>query len=237
MNLRRAAGPPLVIGHRGAAAHEPENTLPSLAAGVAAGADLVEFDIGPDLRLAHSEHERPVDYVSLDEALAFLSGHDVGVHLDAKEPGYEQALVDAVRRHGLEGRTVVSTAFAQTTRRLEQIAPSLPRAIGYPRDRFGVSGIHWPRGATRAAAAALAQAMPLRLPLLIRRARANVLALHYTLCSQAAVTAAHRAGVPVLAWTVNHEDRVRRLADIGVDAIVSDDPQMARTVLATLKRP
>ncbi len=58
-----------------------------------------------------------------------------------------------------------------------------------------------------------------------------MLALHHTLCSQAAVTAAHRAGVPVLAWTVNHEDRVRRLADIGVDAIVSDDPQMARRVL------
>ena len=73
--------------------------------------------------------------------------------------------------------------------------------------------------------------MPLRLPLLLRRARANVLSLHHTLCSQAAVTAAHRAGVPVLAWTANHEDRVRRLADIGVDAIVSDDPQMARRVL------
>jgi len=237
VNLRRAAGPPLVIGHRGAAAHEPENTLPSLAAGVAAGADLIEFDIGPDLRLAHSARERPLEHVSLDEALAFLSQHDVGVHLDAKEPGYEQALVDAVRRHGLEGRAIVSTAFTQTTRRLEQLAPWLPRAIGYPRDRLGVSGFAWPRAATRAGAVALAQAMPLRLPLLIRRARANVLSLHHTLCSQAAVAAAHRAGVPVLAWTVNQEDRVRRLADIGVDGIVSDDPRMAREVVATLNRP
>ena len=47
----------------------------------------------------------------------------------------------------------------------------------------------------------------------------------------AAVAAAHRLGAPVLAWTVNDPETVRRLAGIGVDAIVSDDPGMA---LATL---
>jgi glycerophosphoryl diester phosphodiesterase len=237
VNLRRAAGRPLVIGHRGAAAREAENTLPALAAGVAAGADLVEFDVGPDLRLAHSARERPATDLSLDEALAFLSSHDVGVHLDAKQPGYEQELVDPVRRHGLEGRTVVSTAFAQTTRRLEELAPRLPRAIGYPRDRFGVARMHWPQTLTRAGAAVTAQAMPLRLPLLLRRARANVLSLHHTLCSRSAVATSHRFGAPVLAWTVNDEASVRRLAEIGVDGIVSDDPEMARRVLATLDRP
>ena len=34
-----------MIGHRGAAAVAPENTLESLGAAVAAGADLVEFDV------------------------------------------------------------------------------------------------------------------------------------------------------------------------------------------------
>jgi len=79
--------------------------------------------------------------------------------------------------------------------------------------------------------------MPLRLPLLIRRSRANVLSLHHTLCSRAAVAASHRAGAPVLAWTVNDPAGVRRLSEAGVDAIVSDDPEMAREVLGTLSRP
>jgi glycerophosphoryl diester phosphodiesterase len=237
VNLRRAAGPPLVIGHRGAAARAPENTLASLEAAVAAGADLVEFDVGADLGLAHSPQERPADGLSLDDALAFLSPAGVGVHVDAKEPGYEAAILAALRRHGLEERAVVSTAFGVTTRRLAQLAPSLPRAIGYPHDRYRISRFRWPEALSRTGAAALREAMPLRLPILIRRSRANVLSLHHTLCSRAAVAASHRAGAPVLAWTVNDPAGVRRLSEAGVDAIVSDDPEMAREVLGTLSRP
>jgi glycerophosphoryl diester phosphodiesterase len=238
VNLTRVDGrPPLVIGHRGAAARAPENTLESLRIAVEARADLVEFDVGADLQLAHSARERPSAELSLDDALAFLADHGVGVHLDAKAPGYEQALVDAIKRHGLEGRAVVSTAWSVTSRRLAQLEPALPRAIGYPRDRYGVSRVRWPDGLTRSGAAALRQAMPLRLPVLLRRSRANVLSLHHTLCSRAAVAISHRSGAPVLAWTVNDPDAVRRLAALGVDAIVSDDPQMARDALATLSRP
>jgi glycerophosphoryl diester phosphodiesterase len=238
VNLTRGDGRlPFVIGHRGAAARAPENTLASLRVAVAAGADLVEFDVGADLQLAHSARERPSEELSLDDALAFLAAHGVGVHLDAKAPGYEQALVEAIRRHGLEGRAVVSTAWAVTSRRLAQLAPTLPRAIGYPRDRYGISRLRWPGGLTRCGAAALRQAMPLRLPVLLGRSRANVLSLHHTLCSRAAVATSHRLGAPVLAWTVNDPPAVRRLAVLGVDAIVSDDPGMAREVLATLNRP
>ena len=40
-----ATGAPLVIGHRGAAARAPENTLPSFEHAVAAGADALELDV------------------------------------------------------------------------------------------------------------------------------------------------------------------------------------------------
>ncbi|MDP9285558.1 MAG: glycerophosphodiester phosphodiesterase [Actinomycetota bacterium] len=234
MRLRRGEGRPLVIGHRGAAAVAPENTLASLEAAVAAGADLVEFDISPGLRLGHSELEIPTDPIDLDFALEYLREHRLGVHLDVKLPGYETEVVAALRRHGLEERAVVSTAFAVTSRRVAVLAPQLPRAIGYPRDRLGVARIPWPRGLTQAGAAVLRQAMPLRVPLLLRVARANVLSLHHALCSRAAVAAAHRLGAPVLAWTANDAETVRRLAAVGVDAIVSDDPGMALRSLATL---
>ncbi|HZU20283.1 MAG TPA: glycerophosphodiester phosphodiesterase [Gaiellaceae bacterium] len=238
MNLRRADGRrPLVVGHRGAAAVAAENTLASLEAAVAARADVVEFDVGPDLRLAHSQREVPAAQITLDDALEFLRAHDLGVHLDAKLPGYEAELVDAIDRHGLRERAVVSTAWPATTRRLARIAPHLPRAIGYPRDRYGVSRAPWPAPLTRAGAAALRTAMPARLPLLLRAARANVLALHWTLCSGAAVRLAHRAGVPVLAFTVNDATEVERLAALGIDGIVTDDPRMAASVLATLDEP
>ncbi len=235
MKLEREAGAlPLVIGHRGAAAVAPENTLQALQAAVEAGADLVEFDIGPDLRLSHSLHELPEQQISLDDALEFLRAHDLGVHLDAKSPGYEQEIVDAARRHGLADRAVVSTAFAVSSRRLRRIAPDLPRAIGYPRDRYGISRFHWPAGLTRAGAGALRQAMPVRIPILLAAARADTLSLHHSLCSRAAVQISHALGAPVLSWTANDPATVRRLASIGVDAIVSDDPGMALRTLATL---
>ncbi len=161
MNLRRGDGPPLVIGHRGAAAVAPENTLEALQAAVAAGAQLVEFDIGPDLRLAHSDREVPVGAITLDAALEFLREQSLGVHLDLKQPGYEAEVVETLRRHGMDERALVSTTFSVTTRRLALLAPSLPRAIGYPRDRYGVARVRWPAPLTRLGAAALRQAMPL----------------------------------------------------------------------------
>ena len=232
MNLRRATGRPLVIGHRGAAAVAPENTLAALEAAVAARVDLVEFDISPGLRLGHSLAELPPEEVSLDDALEFLKGHGVGVHLDVKLPGYEHDVLEAIRRHDVGERAVVSTSFAVTVRRFARLAPELPRAIGYPRDRLGVSNLSWPRPMQQAGAAALRQAMPVRIPVLLRWARANTLSLHHTLCSRAAVAISHRLGAPVLAWTVNDPASVRRVTAAGVDGIVSDDPEMA---LATLR--
>ncbi|MCW2963725.1 MAG: glycerophosphoryl diester phosphodiesterase [Actinomycetia bacterium] len=234
MNLRKTDGRPLVIGHRGAAAVAPENTLAALEAAVAARVDLVEFDISPGLRLGHSLDELPHDSISLDEAFEYLKAHDVGVHLDVKLPGYEEQVLEAIERHAFAERAVLSTAFAVTARRFARLAPDLPRAIGYPRDRLGVSNLHWPPPLQRAGATALRQAMPVRVPLLLRWARANTLSLHHTLCSRAAVATAHRLGAPVLAWTVNDPAGVRRVTAAGVDGIVSDDPEMTVATLLAL---
>ena len=74
MNLWRGPERPFVIGHRGAAGVAPENTLASLEAAVAAGADIIEFDVQPDLRLGHTGRRRPGEAPSLDDALDYLRG-------------------------------------------------------------------------------------------------------------------------------------------------------------------
>ena len=225
MNLRRESGRPLVIGHRGAPCVAPENTLSSLEAAVRAGADIVEFDVSPGLVLAHSPGETPADAITLDSALDYLRGTGAGVHLDVKLGGYERDVVAAVHAHVLADRALVSTALPRIGRELARAAPALPRAIGYPRDRLGMSRLRWPTAVTTPAAAALRTAIPLRVPVLLRQARATVLALHHTLCSHASVAAAHRNGAAVLAWPVSDAPGALRMADLGVDAIVSDDPE------------
>jgi glycerophosphoryl diester phosphodiesterase len=233
LELWRQGGRPHVIGHRGASARAPENTMAAFRIALAAGVDLVEFDVSPGLRVTHDP--APAGEVpTLDEVLELLAEAGVGAHVDLKQPGYEREAVEAIERHGLADRAVVSTAFAVTAKRLRELRPGLPVAIGYPRDRYGISRFSWPRPLTASGAAALRGTMPVRVPLLLRGSRATVLALHHALCSPAAVAAAHRRGAPVLGWTANDAATVERLLDAGVDAIVSDDPELVVTTLATL---
>jgi glycerophosphoryl diester phosphodiesterase len=235
-------GRPLVIGHRGAARVAPENSLEGLAAAVAAGADLVEFDVerradDAALVLGHPGVAPAGAALELDAALAYLESQPIGVHVDLKLVGAERELAASVRAHGVGERTVVTSTWARSLRRLATEAPELTRAISYPRDRYGASVIPWPRPVVRASAAALRAAMGLRAPLLLTAAAGDALSLHHALVSPAIVRRAHRRGPAVIAWTVNDPGRVEELARSQVDAIVSDDPQMAVAVLATLKTP
>ena len=143
IDLRRAEGAPLLrVGHRGAAALAPENTIASLELAVELGCDLVEFDVlelGGRLVLAHSAGEVPAETASLDDALAFLARSEAGAHVDLKTPGTEAAVADALRRHGLVERAVVSTFRPESLRALHAAEPGLRLGLTYPEDRHGLS--------------------------------------------------------------------------------------------------
>jgi glycerophosphoryl diester phosphodiesterase len=214
------------IGHKGAAALAPENTLRSLEAAIEVGVDVVEFDVVDSLVLAHSQHEIPQEPASLDQALALLRRHDVGVHVDVKSVGVEREIVEALRRHELLDRAYVTTFEVPVLHRFAELEPSLPRGLSYPRDRYGVS-----RGRALAplrlgGAAALRQALPRRIAGLLARARATVASLHYGVVTRATVERCHALGIPVIAWTVDSPALLARMHAAGVDAVVSNDPRI-----------
>jgi glycerophosphoryl diester phosphodiesterase len=234
---RHPDGRPLVIGHRGAAAVAPENTLAGLEAAIGSGADIVEFDVAEGLVLDHPGGVPAKSPPALDDALALLAAHPIGVQIDLKHDGIEPGVAEAVRRHDLGERVVVSSTSAGALRRLERADPALARAISYPNDRYGAAGLPWPRSVVSSAAACLRPAMRLRLPPLLSAAGAQALSVRHELVGRALVEATHARGAAVIAWTVNDPVSARRLAEIGVDAIVSDDPGMVLRLLATLKQP
>jgi glycerophosphoryl diester phosphodiesterase len=232
VDFRHPAGRPLVIGHRGAAAVAPENTLAGLEAAVDAGADAVEFDVDHGLEIRHPG-QRPTG-LTLERALDFLAGTAIGIHLDLKLVGAEAEISALVGGRGLGERTVVSTTSARSLRSFARDAPEIARAISYPRDRTGAGGLPWPRTVVRGSVAAVRPYVLARIPQLLSAGHAGVLSMHHNLVTQATVRAVHSRGAALIAWTVNDPARIAVLAGLKVDAIVSDDPGMALQVLAKL---
>ena len=90
------------IGHGGASALAPANTLAAFDAALDVGIDMVEFDVRAwrgGLVLAHTVlHARRGGNVALHAALAHLATKrfgDVELNVDLKHPGLEAPLLDA----------------------------------------------------------------------------------------------------------------------------------------------
>jgi glycerophosphoryl diester phosphodiesterase len=45
--------------------------------------------------------------------------------------------------------------------------------------------------------------------------------------------AAHRRGLPVHVWTIDEADEMRRLLDLGIDGIMTDQPAVLKEVLVS----
>lgn len=256
----RADGRPLRVGHRGAAALEPENTLRSLARAAELGCDLVEFDVlslhDGTLVVAHSDDLHEVSHgaahgrvraqslaslrevapelPTLDEALELLGGRGpVGLQVDLKGSGFEESVAQAIRRHGLTERCVVSTFYAPSLRRLAAVSPALARGLTYPVDRHGLAQRRLLTPVAAAAASALRRALPRRIGALLRRVGASAAMLHWSVLSPAAVERAHAHGAAVFAWTIDDQPLLARALSAGVDAVITNDPRIFHTSVYT----
>lgn len=251
----------LRIGHRGAAALAPENTLRSFRAAVETGVDLIEFDVfdlerGP-LVLAHSDHLDEVSHgavsgrvrglsleelravapelPTLDEALAFFvdEAPAVGLHVDLKLRTRLDELVGAVARHGLEDRTVVSGVHGSSLRAVARASPRIRVGITYPEDRLSISRKPYLWPIVSLGLRSMRASVPLRLPRLARSVGASAVMLQHRLVTESSVERAHAAGLSVLAWTVDDPAELARLVAVGIDGVITNDP---RIFVATLQQ-
>ncbi len=255
IQLRRPEARFARVGHRGASALAPENTLQALELAVELGCDMLEFDIldlaDGTLVLAHSNDLREVshgaargrvrsrdleglrrvapDLPTLDEALAFCAARlpGIGLQLDLKRLGIEAATVEAVRRHGVLDRSWVSSFDARSLRRLAELEPELPRSYTLPRDRFGISKRGPLAPVVRGALGSIGASLPGRLQALLARAGAAAAAtLHYSIASRAAIESAHELDAAVYVWTVDDPRLAERLLRDGADGIITNDPRI-----------
>jgi glycerophosphoryl diester phosphodiesterase len=221
----------LRIGHRGAAALAPENTLASIEAAIECEVDLVEIDVvaqADALRLAHSPAQVRDDSPTLDEALALVSRADTGVILDLKTWGIERSATEALRERNLLDRAVVASSHPASLRAVKDLEPSLTTGLSYPFDRAGISERAAFQPLIRAGLSGLRRVLPARIGGMLARARADAAVLHYSLVSRKLVERCHGRDAAVLAWTIEDGAALESVLAAGVDGVIANDPRLLR---------
>ncbi len=209
----------LHIAHRGSHRSHPENSLPAILRALELGAQGVEIDVhatadgalvvhhDPDLRGGGviremtSEQLRRVQLTPgvaipfLDDVLDAVAGRAV-LFIETKVEGVEFALLRAVR--GSSADSAVHSFHHQTIRNLKATMPAL---------RAGVLT----SGSADSASLAL------------KLTGADDLWHEAPDITAQTVTEAHRLGRQVIAWAANDAEEYRRLIQLGVDGICTDN--------------
>ena len=217
------AGVTLVIGHGGASAIAPANTIASFDAALSARADMIEFDVrscGGRLVLAHlATQARRRRCLALDDALAHLAGEGfahVSFNVDVKAPGYERETLRALHDRGLADRSLVSSQWGEVVERVRRLDPGAATAISIG-GRLARWSRRWSlRSWQRAVVAALAAG------------RYGDAMVQHKLVTPELVDAVARTGNRLFAWTVEDPRRFAELAELGVAGVTTGDPRALR---------
>ncbi len=225
------------VGHKGADHIAPGNTAASFDAALAHGVDMIEFDVLPEradgtgeLFLAHDYGAvRDGTALTLEEGLAHLAGAPFArleLDVDLKLPGYELRALDALRRHGLLERALVSTMETESLAILRAAEPTLRLGWSVPKLQRDPMRRWYTRPPAVAIGVAYRTALPRRAAAAIRAGRIDALMAHWRLVTRGLVRHVQHAGGEVYVWTVDDRAAIERLEALGVDGIISNDPRL-----------
>ena len=141
--------------------------------------------------------------------------------LDLKSDGMEAALVDLIRRLDLWDRVIVGSFSGSRLRRFRALVDRPVATSAGPSEilRFlAAAHTHLPYRP---------RADSLQVPVKDRG---------ITIVNTRTVRAARRMGLPLIVWTVNHLAEMEGLLDLGVDGLITDRPDLLRTLLAERSR-
>jgi glycerophosphoryl diester phosphodiesterase len=245
---------PLIIAHRGASALAPENTLAAFRKAIEDGADGIEFDVriakdgvpvvfhDSTLRRMVKKEGRTSHFTS--EELQTL---DVGAWFNGKNPlradgKFLGETVPTLENlfaflKGYQGRLYLEMkgSLAEIYALAEVVAKSIRQTDFLPQiivKSFKLEAIEkvktlLPEVYTAALFAPKILTILRKQSRLIERAKdcnANELSLHYSLATEKLVRKARTEGMPTAIWTADHPIWVRRALEIGIHAIITNNP-------------
>jgi len=233
---------PLVVAHRGWSWRAPENTLAAYKLAIDAGADMAECDVmlskdGVPV-LMHDDTlkrttgvDKPVsalttaELVELDagawkdkrfagekvptlrQALALTQGK-LRFIIEIKERDAALPVLKVIRESGVAPDDLIVFSFSrEAVATIAKAEPLLPTS--------------WLLDEVPTDEAALREVFRQAL-----RARTSAIGLSYKKATAQVVRMAHERGFAVFTWTVNRESDMRRMIGLGVDAVITDRPDV-----------
>jgi glycerophosphoryl diester phosphodiesterase len=193
-----------------------------------------DLDLAQVATLERGTGER---FATLDEVLALVAPHDVGVTIEAKIDPRRPAetappeklarrIVETVEARGLVERAVVQSFDWRVIVESRWLNPRI-RTTALASRSTVAAGSPWTAG------------LPVRtrnpfageLVAIAFLAGAHAIGPHHHAVTPKLIREAHAAGMRVLPWTVNRRWTMHSLLDMGVDGIVTDRPSRLRDVL------
>jgi glycerophosphoryl diester phosphodiesterase len=245
---------PLIIGHRGDSAHAPENTLAALQMAVDKGADGVEFDVrmsGDNVPVVI--HDATLERTGGRQAMVAeltadeLAKIDVGSWFNAKYERHAnsafasetvpdlQTVLERLRNFSGLIYVEIKCGPAGNDRLVKVVceilrdSPQLPQFIV---KSFTLSAIakvrcHLPEVQTAALFAPGIMDFLRRKKHIVALAGefgAHQLSLHRSLAGRGLISRAADAGMPVTVWTANKTRWIKHCRDLGIKAVITNDP-------------
>ncbi|EGG80423.1 hypothetical protein HMPREF0992_00386 [Lachnospiraceae bacterium 6_1_63FAA] len=229
-----------ITAHRGGAWKAPENTISALQYTIDSGADYAEIDVQEtkdgELILLHDDSLKRTAGVKknvwdmtlkqvekLDagasfhkkfrgekipeftEVLKFCKGRldlNIEIKYNGKNKGIVNKVVRAIKENHFEDHCIVTSMNYQFLKQIKKTAPEIRTGYIMTMTYGGVQGME----------------------------AADFFSVKHTYVDEKFVTQAHALGKEVHVWTVNYKGDAKRMLDMGVDNIITDDPIMVRKV-------
>jgi glycerophosphoryl diester phosphodiesterase len=175
-------------------------------------AEVREYDCGA-LKNPRFPKQHPVPGTripTLDEVLSLSTRGNIQFNIETKSfpdhpeltpppDVFARMMLDVIRKHGVESRSIVQSFDFRTLHAMKRLAPDI-----------------------RLAALWEGEARP--FDSIAKEAEAGIISPDFHLVSPEQVKASHDAKLEVVPWTADTPQDWQRLIDAGVDAIITDDP-------------
>jgi len=230
-----------VIAHRGAAGKAPENTLASIRQAIADDTDWVEIDVQEtadgEVVVIHDSDFMKLAGVNLkvwDGTLEQIREIDIGSWFDprfssARVPTLAEVLAEAKGKAGV----VIELKYYGHDQQLEERVVDIVEQLGMT-DEIVIMSLNY---------AGIQKVRELRpdwtIGLLSAKAIGNLahldvdfLAVAMGMVKPGFVHRSHTQGKQVFVWTVNDTISLSRMMSLGVDGVITDEPALARKVIA-----